>query len=356
MGASTAGGRTERDDVDDLHAQVADRLDADAFGARVAAVRDEFGDLLDDRAAAMLLVAREGRLEVDEAALVPGRMVTVEGVVQAVHDLRTFQRSDGSRGRVLNVDVKPADDGRGPVRVVFWDDDADAWADLRSGSRVRLEGGRVKDGRYGTEVHLGRGGRFERVGAGPPEATGAPDGPSRGAAGQAGATWRDPDDPPGVTRGKDTIPGLERRTPGRSERLDLAGVLRDRQATRTFQRKDGGTGFVTTVVVEEAGGGSGGSGDATGATREVTLWDDACRDVQRVPVGARVALRDLVERGGELHSTDGTEVLAPDGLAGPGGDGGGGGAGGDPAGRGARGAGAGADRRGATTLDRFLDG
>lgn len=298
--------------IADLHAQVEDLHDRAAFEAEVRRVHAEFDGLLDATACAMLVVAREGRFEPTEG-LVPGREVAVEGVVESVRDLHTFAKRGGGRGSVLNVDV--GTDELGTVRVVLWDDDAEAWAELRPGSRVRLTGGRVKEGRFGTEVHLGRGGRFERTGAGPPDA-------QDGKGSQATLPPLDTD-PPGVTRGKDTIPGLEERT------RDLVGVLRDREATRTFSRRDGATGFMATVTVAEADGAGGGDGGAdAGPAREVTLWDDAVRAVQRVPLGARVALKGLVARGGELHSTEETEVVALDGTAGD----------------------------GATTLDSFMDG
>lgn len=251
--------------LDDLHARVDDRMSRSAFEDAVTAVRERFHDLLDEEACALYVVAREGRLEpTDEDELRPGREVTLEGIVHTVHDLRRFKRGDGTEGRVLNVDVST---DRGLVRLVFWDDDASDQRSLQTGERVRIQDGFVKDGRYGLEVHLGRHGRLERLGE---------------------------DDGPAIERGRTSAPGSR---PTR----DISGVLEDREATRTFTRDGGETGFVASVTVE-----------ADGDRREVTLWDEAVRQIQRVPLGQPVELRALEERDGELHSTSRTEIRAPD--------------------------------------------
>lgn len=250
--------------TDDPYDLVADRYDRDAFEAEVETVRDDFHGLLDDRAAAMLVAAREGRLEAEpDDAILPGREVTFDATVETVHELRTFQR-DGGQGKVLNVDVDR--DGE-TVRLVFWDDDAERYRDLRSGEQVRIEEGFVKEGRYGIEVHLGDRGRLVREGRTP-----MPEGSERGPA----------------------------ATGERAPTRDLVGTLEDRDPTRTFRRDGGDLGFVTEVVL-----------DTGEEERTVTLWDDAVRRIQEIPIGRPVALRDLAERDGELHSTDGTEVEGP---------------------------------------------
>lgn len=242
---------------------VADRYDRDAFEAEVAAVQAAFHDLLDEEAAAMVVAAREGRLEAEpDDAILPGREVTFDATVDDVQKVHTFQRDDG-QGKVLNVDVARDDD---VVRLVFWDDDAERYRDLREGEQVRIEDGFVKEGRYGIEVHLGDRGRLVREGRTP-----MPDGAKRGPAptGDAAAT------------------------------RDLVGTLEAREPTRTF-RRDGDVGFVADVTL-----------DTGEATCTVTLWDDAVRRIQEIPIGRPVALRGLAERDGELHSTDATEVEGP---------------------------------------------
>lgn len=248
---------------DDPFTLVSDRYDRDAFEEEVAAVQEAFHGLLDDEAAAMVVAAREGRLEAEpDDAILPGREVTFDATVDDVHEVHTFQRDDG-QGRVLNVDV---DRGGDTVRLVFWDDDAETYRDLRAGEQVRIEQGFVKEGRYGIEVHLGDRGRLVREGRTP-----MPDGAERGPA----------------------------ATGGSAPTRDLVGTLEEREPTRTFQR-DGEVGFVADVTL-----------DTGEAEQVVTLWDDAVRRIQEIPIGRPVALRDLAERDGELHSTDGTEVEGP---------------------------------------------
>ena len=81
--------------------------------------------------------------------------VTITGQIISVSDVREFQRSDGSQGKVLRAKVA---DGSGQITCVFWDAMADNFAKEASapGSGVRLLHGYTKFGLAGeVEFHLG---------------------------------------------------------------------------------------------------------------------------------------------------------------------------------------------------------
>ncbi len=86
---------------------------------------------------------------------------TITGQVIMVGDVREFQRSDGTQGKVLRLKVG---DTSGQITCVFWDDMADTVAreTLTPGSSVRLLHGYTKQGMGGeVEFHLGSRASFQ---------------------------------------------------------------------------------------------------------------------------------------------------------------------------------------------------
>lgn len=80
---------------------------------------------------------------------------TVTGQVLSSSEMREFQRSDGTQGKVMRMTIS---DGSGQITCVFWDNLAETVAreTLTTGSQVRLLHGYTKSGRGGdVEFHLG---------------------------------------------------------------------------------------------------------------------------------------------------------------------------------------------------------
>jgi len=81
--------------------------------------------------------------------------VTITGQVVSTSEIREFQRSDGTQGRVMRVRIA---DESGQITCVFWDTLAETVARevLPAGSQVRLLHGYTKNGMGGdVEFHLG---------------------------------------------------------------------------------------------------------------------------------------------------------------------------------------------------------
>ena len=138
--------------------RVKDLVPKDEFDARVRATSEEWGGLLDEDAAARLVLDQLGRGTVNFQTvkeLREGMEVTLRVRVDAIAPVREFDRQDGSRGRVVNLDVV---DDTGRCRLTLWDDDV-ALVErgrIAVGSTVRLLDCFVKVTRFGTEVSRGK--------------------------------------------------------------------------------------------------------------------------------------------------------------------------------------------------------
>lgn len=290
-----------QDLVAEAAARAAPRMDRAAFDARLAEVRAEFDGLLDDEALALLVLDELGLNQgsVLKVAELRGRdeaSVVVE--VAQVHAPREFQKENGV-GRVVNVDVR---DATGTARLVLWGRDSRhvEEGDLRAGARVKIVNARVKDSTWGLELHATPWTKFEVEGALDPAKrkllmdTRADFDPLENRATGAVATppaqaFLDVGEPLG---GFAPVARLTRDRPA----VDVRARLVVLGPTRTFERKDGSIGFVANATLEDASG-----------RAQLVCWDEAVRDVRRVPVGTEVTVRDaqVREKDGrlELHTS-----------------------------------------------------
>jgi len=157
--------------------------------------------------------------------------VTFIGKVLAVSEVREFNRSDGSIGRVANLTLG---DETGTVRVSLWDEATELIrsGDLRVDQCLKVRG-MAKEGYAGTEVSLGRNGNIEEV---------------------------ELDIKPRADPYK--ISEIRRDM----SEVNLVARVVDPGDIREFVRKDGGRGQVRTVLL----------GDETGKIR-LTLWNENAR-------------------------------------------------------------------------------
>ncbi len=169
--------------------------------------------------------------------------VNLVGLVLDTDSVRTFDRDDGSEGKVSNITLG---DESGRIRVTLWDEQADQATDLAAGETVEVVDGYVKE-RDGTlELHVGNRGAVEVV-----------------------------DEDVEYVPESTPIEALEI-----GETVDLAGVVRSADPKRTFDRDDGSEGQVRNIRVQ----------DATDDIR-VALWGEKA-DLDIGP-GDEVALGDV---------------------------------------------------------------
>ncbi len=218
-------------ELEEIYAQVADRISAEQFESSVDEKVVLMAGLCDRRTAAMLVARDLGASEVlTKIGSIRPEMgtVTFMGRVLSVSEIREFQRSDGSLGRVANLTLG---DETGTVRVALWDETTELIksGDLKVDQCLKIRG-LAKEGYAGTEVSLGRQGNIEEVDL---------DIKLRAAPYKISEIKRD------------------------MGQVNLVAMIVDPGEPREFQRKDGGTGLVRTVIL----------GDETGKIR-LTLWNE----------------------------------------------------------------------------------
>jgi replication factor A1 len=152
--------------------------------------------------------------------------VNLKGKILDVGTVRTFDRDDGSEGRVSNIAVG---DPTGRIRVTMWDEKADRVEDLQSGTSVEIVDGYVKERDGSLELHVGSRGAIEPLD-------------------------EDIEYVPETT----DIGGVEI-----GQTVDIAGAVIETDEKRTFDRDDGSQGQVRNIRLKDE------SGDI-----RVALWGD----------------------------------------------------------------------------------
>lgn len=169
--------------------------------------------------------------------------VTLRGKVLDSEPIRTFDRDDGSEGRVSNLVVG---DETGRLRVTLWDRQAELADAFDPGESIEVIGGYVRERDGDLELHVGSRGSVERL----------------------------EDD---VPYEPDTTDIAEVEI---GDTVDIAGVVRSADPKRTFDRDDGSEGQVRNIRVQ----------DKTGDIR-VALWGEKA-DREIVP-GDEVQLAEV---------------------------------------------------------------
>ncbi|MWV41631.1 single-stranded DNA binding protein [Natrialba sp. INN-245] len=169
--------------------------------------------------------------------------VNLVGLVLDTDSVRTFDRDDGSEGKVSNLVVG---DSTGRVRVTLWDERADLAEEIDPGTTIEVIDGYVRERDGSLELHVGNRGAIEEVD-------------------------EDVEYVPESTPIEDVEIG---------QTVDLAGVVRSADPKRTFDRDDGSEGQVRNIRVQ----------DATDDIR-VALWGEKA-DIDIGP-GDEVALGDV---------------------------------------------------------------
>jgi replication factor A1 len=153
--------------------------------------------------------------------------VDCKGLVLDTESVRTFDRDDGSEGRVANLTLG---DETGQIRVTLWDDVTERAEELSAGDVVEVVDGYVRERDGDLELHVGDHGAVEELDG--DEVSFAPE--------------------------TDPIDGVEME-----DVVDIGGVVRSADPKRTFDRDDGSEGQVRNVRIQ----------DDTGDIR-VALWGE----------------------------------------------------------------------------------
>ncbi|QKY21219.1 single-stranded DNA binding protein [Halolamina sp. CBA1230] len=196
--------------------------------------------------------------DVEELSMGLSDVTLVGKLLDVDDDYRTFDRDDGTEGRVANVAIG---DETGRIRVTLWDEATDLLEELEAGEVVEVVDGYVRERDGDLELHVGSRGTIEAVD-------------------------EDVEYAPETTDIDDVEMG---------DTVDIAGAVIETDDKRTFDRDDGSQGQVRNVRVR----------DDTGDIR-VALWGEkADRDVT---LADRVAFTDVEIQDGwqdELEASAG---------------------------------------------------
>jgi len=140
--------------------------------------------------------------------------VNLRGLVLGTDSVRTFDRDDGSTGRVANLTLG---DETGRIRVTLWDERAGRAEELDPGTAVEIVDGYVRERDGDLELHVGDRGAVEALDE---------------------TVEYEPD----ATTIAETEIG---------QTVDVAGVVRSTDPKRTFDRDDGSEGQVRNVRLQD---------------------------------------------------------------------------------------------------------
>ncbi|MDD1719718.1 MAG: OB-fold nucleic acid binding domain-containing protein [Methanoregulaceae archaeon] len=231
------------------YALVDDLLSREAFEQRVEAKIEECGDLIDEPAAAMLVVAECGRQHVKiEGLKARSSLFSFFGKVISKTEPREFDRRDGEKGIVASVIVG---DETGQARIILWEERAMMTGEIEIGDVLEIIG---------------------RPSGRPAEIT---------ALAMRKATCEIE---------CSAVPALPETA--RAERVDLEAVLIAKEEPRSFARRDGTGGEMVEGVI----------GDREGTAR-IVCWSPGV--LSGIPTGATVRISGAI--GKERDTRQGRE-------------------------------------------------
>jgi replication factor A1 len=132
---------------------------------RVAELKEEFGDLVDETTLERIALDEKGLLMTNKKSISELRdreEASLEVKIKKILNAREFRKRDGGIGRVRNLDIE---DETGSCRLVLWDDDVDMpeKLGLKENAGLRLVNCYVKHTDFGLDVSKGRKGKIEPV-------------------------------------------------------------------------------------------------------------------------------------------------------------------------------------------------
>ena len=169
-----------------------------------------------------------------------------------IPDIRTFQRKDGSSGKVRNVTLG---DATGKIKVTLWEENADAFSAIKPGDNVEITGGSAKENSYSNqvEINLGNNSSIQKS--------------------SKKVEFKEQ-----FTAIADIVPNQQYNVEGHVTGLD---------ELKEFQRKDGSAAKVLNIHIS----------DDSGRIR-AALWGEQADIIQDIDLGTRVQVIDCYAKPG----------------------------------------------------------
>jgi len=243
--------------INQLYNQIKDIKTEKEFEEEINKRQKEYDGLLDECTVALLIVDELGRNQQNISKikdLKPGTEATVFGKVVSIGESRSFNRKNGSNGKVINLELT---DETGTCGLVLWDDDADLIKNktIKNGSNIKIINGYIKDGLNGLELNSGRWSIIEV----------------------------EPENMPVLKEEKTN-----------SSKQTIKGKIIEIEPTRPFFKDSGEYGFVTNIKIRNNEG-----------VKQLTFWDEKVKEIQRFKPGDQIEISNIDFRsknnGTEMH-------------------------------------------------------
>ena len=194
--------------------------------------------------------------------------INVIGSLLDISDIRTFNKKDGSKGRVGNITIG---DDTGKIRITLWDEKTDKIAELRLGDAVEVINGYARENNFNqqVEIQIGNHGLLKKT--------------------ETSVKYQE-----NFTAIADIVPG---------ESYSIQGSVSGLGEIREFNRDDGTVNMVSNIYVS----------DDTGRIR-VALWADHALLVDELDIDTPIQIIDAYAKSGfnedvELSAGNRTRII-----------------------------------------------
>jgi replication factor A1 len=228
---------------DDLYELIKDLKTKKQFQDKINKIKQEYDDLLDEDAIALLIIDKLGRNKQSYCKITDmtvGLECSVIGKILDIRSPKKFNRKNGTIGRVINLEIS---DETGKCLLVLWDKDVDFVTNklIKIGSNIKIINGYVKDGFNGKELNLGRWGFLEVLS----------------------------EDAIELNKDKNQID-------------TIIGKITEIEPTRAFFRDDGEYGFVTNIKL-----------DIGFEKKLITVWGEKVKEIQKLKKGEKIEIKNF---------------------------------------------------------------
>ena len=239
----------------ELYTLIEEQQSKEEFEDHILQIKQDFGDLIDDDAAAFLLVDKLGCNTANIMKLSdvhPGQEATVQGIISSIQPLHVLTRKNGRQGKVANLMIT---DDTGSLPIVLWNDDANRveQGKLKEHMKIKIINGYTKQGRNGVELHVGRWSSFSIE------------------------EKNDAD--------QELIKNHQQKQNHQNDSLSITGTILSISPTNVFFRKDETYGFVSKVHLKTKKG-----------IQLVTVWDSQVKNLQDFSKGDTVEFSYLDQK------------------------------------------------------------
>jgi replication factor A1 len=235
-------------DREKLYDKIKDLQTKEEFEKNISQIQKECDYLFNESTAAFLIVDELGRNKENIckiADIKDGVECTLAGKVIKINDTRSFNRKNGSNGKVVNIELE---DETGKCTLVLWNNDVDLVKNkkIKKGSNVKIINGYVKNGYTGLEINVGKYGLLE------------------------------------ILKEDELI--IKRINNSENENI-FEGKITNIEPTRSFFKDNGEFGFVTNICMK-----------SNEKEVEITVWDEKVKEIKKFKKGDTLRIENIDKR------------------------------------------------------------